>query len=78
MTTTELLAIERRELERASDEIDKLRIARVIALLEFVLAWDALQAHLSADGSAEFWVWMMRDDELQAALHAKRRALDEA
>jgi hypothetical protein len=52
--------------------------ARVIALLEFVQAWDAVEAHKADDSDEEFWVWMERDDELQAALHAKRRALDEA
>jgi len=53
--------------------------ARVIALLEFVQAWDALQAHkLTSPTYDDLIQWVHREQALEAAVEAARRALDEA
>ena len=53
--------------------------ARVIALLEFVQAWDAWREHDRTKPTYDELVqWVERGIELEQRLEAKRRALDES
>ena len=88
MTPDELLAIARAatpgdpDVWADADVIDRynaaFRPARVIALLEFVQAWDAHQNFENYSEDMDVFEAIDKADKLVAEIFAKRRALDEA